>query len=380
MPQTANTSSGTNIVTISTDQLSKVLRELGAGNSLPGDRRLAQINGYLGEIYQSPEYTDWIGREELQPASQFTIPPRLSIHNKVAHNLLIELEIAHSDSTLSARIDRTQSTIYLTDGFWVDPEYRVFPTSDESDILCDYVSRHSLASKYPLMIDPACGPGRHGIGIDTPYQISLDMSERALAYSRLNALLRGTTNQLFGANDIVRGFPKPINVLLREKTLIVANMPFAILPKRPGRPEPLAQDGGPRGVALSKALLDATAMLFKNAAAMRELRVILLFYSLGRSDFGPWEIAQYAEALFPDAVAKTTILTEKPMWRVNGRKEQPNPMPVSSLKEKARCRLTYKEFDEDAIRDGFLKRQQQFAKDGWTHLGYGVLDISLTKS
>ena len=155
-------------------------------------------------------------------------------------------------------------------------------------------------------------------------------------------------------------------------------MPFAIFPRSHDLPQTLAQDGGDRGVDLTFAVLEAVKNLARTAPGIEHLRLIMLFYSLGsiRPGGWRWEVEEKARQLFPDTDILVTGSTEK-MWRVNGVKTQDSPMDLSRMEQKAHCHQTFAPNQMQSARKGYRELETQFRKAGYSHLGYGVIDLKV---
>ncbi len=70
-------------------------------------------------------------------------------------------------------------------------------------------------------------------------------------------------------------------------------------------------------------------------------------------------------------------LIDEPLWRVNGKKEQPNPMPLENLALKADCRFDVVDPSRRAeIREGYRALVQECAGKGWDHLAYGIIEVT----
>jgi hypothetical protein len=358
-------------------------RELDRRATIHGDNARSAINAYLQTIYDDPSYQAWLEIDqfagEADPRGRYVVPAQIGVNHREANRLLTQCGLIAPDRTLEAKVDRHYDRIHLTDGFWTSPSMRVYPTTDESEHICAYVKSKGYDQRYKVLIDPACGSGHHAMGLSSfSTRASYDINLRAIAYARANALLAGDTDQDFGVRDIRTGLP----VLARRLSgpiLIAANMPFALLPSAEVDKGKVAQDGGARGVTLTNALLHAIRALWSDTPEITQLRSVILFYSLGRSVEGPWEIAEEARTLLPDAQIKTSILTDQQMWRVNGRKSEANPMPIDRLHTKAKCRFTWPEYEEHTVTEGYRQRERELAAESWTHLGYGILDIDLSR-
>jgi|GEM_PF-3474152 len=360
---------------LSADSLFLLERDFDEYNSQDPER-LVKIVYLLNKIYNLREYQNWLNdgqyHSSYSQSCKFFLPNNfgtdLTTQDK---NLLNNLKLINSGQ-LEVKIDKHDGKIHLTDGSWVDPKIRVYPFTDESSIIYNYF-RNNCDSIPDLLIDPACGCGHHGLALnEIETKISLDINLRSIAYCRINALISGMPQMLTGLNDIRVGIPKPIDMVSSNSTLITINMPFAIFPKLS---TVLAQDGGDRGIALTLSALNAVKKFSNSAKNILKIRAIVLFYSLGSLKDNQWEVVDNAFALFGKDRVKFKILTDEKMWRVNGKKEQSNPMPIEFLEKKAECRHTYTEVMSDQARLGFISLKNIFIGNGFSHLAYGILDI-----
>jgi hypothetical protein len=337
------------------------------------------MNEALAAIYLLPEYQSWLNRESSH-AGRFQLPVHFGANLSTTGRRILERFGLINGTFLEVKIDKHGNRIHLTDGGWVPSSFRVYPYSDESQILCSYIHQHKLANEVDLLLDPACGCGHHGLALSTiPIRAYLDINLRALAFCRINSILSSTEQMLSGLNDIRQGFPLIFNQIHSKSALVVVNMPFAIHPKKETLPPTLAQDGGDRGVALTFAALNATRQLASKAKGIEMMRLVILFYSLGSRKSGSWhwEVEDRARAMFPGSRAVVTLLEGERMWRVNGVKAEPNPMPLGRMKTKAQCRHTFLESQASDAEAGYVALTNQFANFGYTHLGYGILDIQI---
>jgi hypothetical protein len=107
------------------------------------------------------------------------------------------------------------------------------------------------------------------------------------------------------------------------------------------------------------------------------LRCAILAYSIGDQTTDSWKVDGKATRRFGDA-ARWELLDGQPLWRVNGRKEQPNPMPLGSLKLKADCRFHVRNpANRDGVREDYEALTTELAGKGFYHLGYGVVTIDV---
>lgn len=336
-----------------------------------------QILNYLTDLFDSAEYQEWRA-SEASLKQRFRIPYNLSIEHRLAHHIFERVGVVGQNNLLEVFIDRHEGRIHLTDGFWVSSSTRVFPTSDESAALIRYARAKNYVDQFDQVVDPACGCGHHAMGFPDKRRISLDINTRALGFARLNALLADDTSlQEFGLRSIHDGLP-PLLETSDSSVLVMANMPFAVFPPISRRFRKLSQDGGIRGDALTNALLKALGAFRAERRSDKPARALILFYSLGRSAEGPWRIEDTINELLPDCDFSLELLKDEKLWRVNGRKIEDNPMPISSLRKKADCNATWSEGEKQHARDRYIALENDLKSEGWSHLGYGIADIRIS--
>ncbi len=365
---------------LTTDRLDEIAGDLARNKRSEGDQTIGRINAYLDAIYQHPSYQNWLLVDQFAGGERgrFKIPPQVSIDNLDASRVLESYGLTLGRE-LQVKIENHFGVVHITDGFWTDPRIRVFPTTDESELLCQYAREAGYEGNYEILIDPACGCGHHGMALQLPQRISMDRSSRAVTFAVINALLVNADRHLYAVNDIFSGFPIPLTEQMRGNVLVVANMPFALMPHLTEARAAPAQYGGPSASLFTVAALRAVERFWAEARGVNELRFVLLFYSLGQTANGPWETQLRAEELFGRDCVRTEIMRNQKMWRINGVKEQPNPMPVDDLERKAKCRFTWPEQMEATILKGYRRLQQELYADGWNYLGYGIHDILLKR-
>ena len=157
------------------------------------------------------------------------------------------------------------------------------------------------------------------------------------------------------------------------------NMPFALYPLNDEITSVPSSDGGERGIALTTAALRAVKDYMDNSVS-DNVSAIVLCYSLGKALKGEWEIERICDSIFTSESVSFTILNGEKLWRVNGKKEQNNPMPIrGKLSLKGRCSHTFAEGDMQRQVDGYRRLEEKLERDGFTHLGYGVVHVQKRK-
>jgi len=200
------------------------------------------------------------------------------------------------------------------------------------------------------------------------------MSMRAAKFAAVNSLLNGRPFSALALADIDDGIPLLPNKD-RERALFIVNMPFALEPMA-GTLVPTAA-GGENGYEKTVSALKAIGDYAKLMLAPGEARAVVLTYSIGNSSENRWVIVEEAKKIFGSANVDWEMLIKEKLWRVNGRKEQPNPMPLSSLKLKADCRYYVRDpRTRDKVRVGFIEKERDLRRKGHDSLTYGILSIN----
>jgi hypothetical protein len=338
----------------------------------------------LQALLNTEEYQQWLVADQFSE-ERFVVPSKWP--DKVEHRHLLEMLALIRDDQLRVKIEQHGNTLCMTDGLWVPPRYRVFPFTDESTRLLEYLAETSadggsLLTWPTAIVDLAAGSGHHPVFLSNiKTRIALDLSIRAQAYCVLNKYLNGQgedQNFFIGTNDVRRGLPDALIRGLDGQVLFVVNMPFAISPllEDGGHALPLSTDGGEAGADLTIAALRAIREAMRSLPAAAA-RACVLNYSVGQTEQGPWLVREIAETLFGREQVRFTVLSHETMWRINGKKEQPNPMPISSLSKKAECKYYVTDDRREEIRRGYKEREKQLQHAGWNFLSYGVVDITL---
>lgn len=340
---------------------------------------IAALRRALEEVIDHPRYAAWSldadTRQGEQGGGRCPVPPDLKSRQFLERLALIDGEC------LRIKVHRHAGEVFCTDGLWVNQDIRVFPFSDESKRLIEHASAHGYDRWAETAVDPATGCGHHLIGLGgSCMKFGFDVNPRAILYGSINARVNAKPQVLLSRNNIGAGMPPHLDGL-GGKVLFLVNMPFAISPIE--RVLPLCSDGGLTGARWTFAALQAIHGFAQRNRGAESVRACVLCYSVGNSQEGRWEIAERAEELFPGRVRWNLLVNER-MWRVNGRKEQPNPMSLAAgLKLKAECRFYVRDEQRDAVRRGYEELARALAapaQDGggrWDVLGYGIVDVEV---
>ena len=372
-----------------------------------GDERLRQISGYLDRVsnddpevlvklreylnavYDSEEYQRWLSEDQYAGQRSFDGKPpephEASLKYPEYKHLLTEYALI-AGGRLQVKIDRHFDRIHITDGFWVSALDRVFPTCDESELVCNYIRSKIDVDSDSLFIDAACGSGHHTLGLKGHFKrrASFDISGRAITFARFNSILNEDARHLVGFGDVRDGICEELIAPVGGHVVFGINMPFAIPPERRKGTQrfSFSQDGGDRGAELTNAALMAVQQFADRDKGYKKLDAVILCYSLGRKGHDGswfWEIPQWAQDLFPDGKTEFHLCHDQMLWRVNGKKEQPNPMPIESITLKADCVHTFSDSVREAKRSAYVERVKEFKAEGFTHLGYGIVHVSVRR-
>ena len=278
---------------------------------------------------------------------------------------------------LQVRINSLRGRILITDGFWVKRADQVFSDTDESEDLLEYLDRYPCGFSVDTMVDIATGCGNHLMGLDGPTAgVGLDVNFRALIFACINREINSARNLLFAHNDIRRGLPRFLyelggNILMVANISFGLSSPLGILPNN--------VDGGESGADLQIATLHAFVEFVNDARNVHNWRFVLSSYTLGMHEMERWLVPETARTLFGSANIRWSLLKDKRIWRINGRKRESNPMNLASgLRKRADCRFYTTSEEREGVRIGDVALAERLNKEGWDSLGYGVIDISLT--
>lgn len=267
------------------------------------------------------------------------------------------------------RINLLKDKIFVTDGPWQYLKGGVFPWVDESKLILDYIYSHGFSSRTSGIVDPACGCGHTPIAYEGDgSRFALDINPRAGKFVKINSFLNGCQVN-FTQNDISNGFPFETQQEVRRcPRLFAINMPHALTPIPNVLPS--ASDGGITGLKWTLAALRAIKD-FQGLA-------VIHCYSLGDYRESRWDILEQAHRLFPPKKVRWKLLPSAKVWRVNGQKQQPNPMVLEEgLPKKSDCKLYVCDELRERTKQGYIRLVSFLQKKGWHVLGCGVLEVKL---
>ncbi|MGD0995780.1 MAG: hypothetical protein ABR909_09705 [Candidatus Bathyarchaeia archaeon] len=331
----------------------------------------------IRSIAFSKNYRSWEDSEQFE-GSQFHLPDSMVSKNDFEARLLNRLELEHDD-LLQVKITIFGNKVFLTDGLWVPSQFRVFPFADESDLLSKAIQDLGWQKWATTIIDPACGCGHNMLKYQgRACRVGLDINTRAMSFAAINRLLNRVSNQtpggcLIGLNNITEGIPLVLRGNSGDRVLFIVNMPFAIQPESDVLP--ISADGGPHGYEMTMAALEAIRG-YEELSKGASVRAVVLVYTLGNSEEERWFVHEKAKKLFGDNRVSWKLLRDEKLWRINGKKEQENPMPITKLHLKADCKFYVRDPKRrDEVRKRYLECEAKLQKEGFDHLAYGILSI-----
>jgi methylase of polypeptide subunit release factors len=330
------------------------------------------LRDVLREIASHPNYGEWEKEQQFE-GDLFRLHHSLAFASD-EKRWLLESKLLVKNDALRVKINLCGDQAFITDGLWVDPSIRAFPFSDESDLVARACEENGWMDWATCVIDPATGCGHNllryaGSGVR---RYGFDRNSRALAYAAINAALNGIGDVALANNDIHNGIPPVFAQGANERVLVLANMPFALVPNR----DQIARSaqGGTYGYELTTALIDALEALPEQLSGLSELRCVILAYSIGCLDSDSWFVPEYASRRFGVDRTDWKLWLDQKLWRVNGRKEQENPMPLDLLRLKADCRFYVRgEVARVGLRREYEGLTKKLANEGFDHLAYGVI-------
>lgn len=348
---------------------------------LSKDRWLREnLVSVLRSIAGSQYYRSWEESEQFT-GSRFHLPESMVFEDDFKTRLLDRLMLEHDDY-LQVKITTFGNQVFLTDGLWVPGEFRVFPFADESDLLAKAIQDLGWQEWATTVIDPGCGCGHNMLKYQgKAYRVGLDINTRALSFTAINRLLNGVGDQppiegcLIGLNDITEGIPPVLHGDSGDRVLFIVNLPFALQPAADVLP--VSADGGPHGYEKTLAGLEAIRG-YKEVSKGTSIRAVVLAYSLGQRDEDSWIVYEKAKELFGKDRVSWKVLRDEKLWRINGKKEQRNPMPITKLHLKADCEFYVRDpTRRDEVRKRYLELETSLQQEGFDHLAYGVVSLDL---
>jgi hypothetical protein len=336
--------------------------------------RVEALRDVLTQIAAHPAYREWEAVSQYA-SSLFVIPSELTFGGDERRRLLEALGLA-VDDVLRIKINVTAGQVFVTDGLWVHQDFRTFPFVDESDLLHARCAELDWDRWATCVLDPATGAGHNALRYPHPQarRYGFDINARALSYASINAALNGVGGSTFGINDIREGLPPVFGQSTAERVLVLANMPIGLSPFEGTLPR--SAEGGRYGYERTMEALRAVHELEGLLDGESRLRALILSYSVGNRQDGRWAVPEYAADLFGAERVTWHLNEEEMLWRVNGRKEESNPMPLERLERKAECKFhVRRDADRPEIKRGYAKLTAELHDLGFDHLAYGIVVI-----
>lgn len=329
----------------------------------------AEVAGALSEILDAPDYASWTG--SVREAVPFR--PGESTFRKV----LDEVGFV-ANGQLHVKVNRVRGRPFVTDGVWVDPRWRAFPFSDESNTLLAHARANVGWPDWTL--DLATGCGHNVLGFEgEERRIGFDVNPRALAYAAINRALNGIDpkRQGFVLNDICDGLPPYVRSGLNGRMLILANMPFGLAPNREALP--LTSNGGSSGANLQI----FTFLAIRELAAANpqlDIRACLMGMTVGNRRTGRWEVVEKARECFGADNIRWTLLEDEKVFRVNGVRELDNPVALKvALPRITECQLYVKDSERSEQRVAYERLALQHEEMGNPDVSYGIVDVRISR-
>ncbi len=374
--------------TISTDELASLLNNLESSKfllklnknlhlNLTASLLVAKIKEALAALVDSTEYKNWLDCDPEFNGLSCPLPP-----NGEHQELLRAIGVANSESML-VKVNHHRGKYLLTDGLWVDQSIRTFSFTDESDALLRYIERNKIADWAGVVIDPCTGSGNHIIGFpgDPVVRIAFDISTRGILFTSINMLINGINSGVVSYHNLTKGFSPLLNRVDLRNSLFIINTPFALAPVDVTLPK--TADGGEDGLELTLAAMKLVKDVLTTQTIVNG-RAIVLCYSIGNGK-DKWKAVEEAKKMFGEDKVCWEILEDRKLWRVNGKKDEPNPMLLSDgLPKKADCKFYIGDKDVEKVRQNYVNLARRLSENavellGYevTHLAYGIIDIRI---
>lgn len=336
--------------------------------------RAREVRAVLTAVAGHASYADWHDRYEFRDL-MYRLDNVLAFENDSQRRLLEMLRLVQAD-VLRVKLHLRDGHVFMTDGLWISSSIRVFPFVDESDLVLRACGAKNWTNWATCVIDPATGCGHNLLRYPSKdvRRYGFDRSARAVTYAAINVAINEFEDTLVGVNDITRGLPLVFGDTEPERVLVLANMPFALVPK----PDTISKstDGGPRGYRLTLDLFDAVDQLAASLSPGSELRCVVLVYTLGMIESDRWVVPERAAKLFGADRVTWSVVDDEKLWRVNGKKEQSNPMSLDRMSLKADCRFYVRDdARRGAVRADYVQLETELRDEGYDHLAYGTLTI-----
>lgn len=325
-------------------------------------------------LLSNASYQNWLAVERFQGRS-------FKVESTTAASVLHELGLIGACGDLRVQFHLYRGKLFLTDTPSAPGNIQTYPWDDESDAIVGWlVQQSSWLDWADCTIDPMCGAGHHNIALPSTVasRFSFDVNERSVAFTAINGLLNDVSI-CARSNDIREDLVDAMalsGVRKDARILLMVNSPFGLSPLQGVLP--LTSDGGETGAVLAKAAMQATSAFCQQYT---QVRLCQLVYTIGNPATGSWYVVDFAKDLFGSGRVNFQLLPERSLWRVSGKKEEPNPMPLAALRKKAFCAFQVKGSREqrEEMAEGYdalaTRLYEQFDA---THLGYGIINVDMT--
>lgn len=352
---------------IAMDALNQIALILRSDQSL-----VDRLRPLLSRICALPEYTEWQEKGQYD-GRRFRLPSRFISPATAERRFLESLRLV-IDDVLEVKLNLVnEGLVFMTDGLFVPADFRVFPWRDESDTLMRKLREERWQGWPTAVIDPATGCGHNALRANVTQRVGLDVSARALSFAAVNALLNERTFAALALSDTASSIPF---VLDRdaERTLFIVNMPFALEPITGALVRTAA--GGENGYEKTVSALKSINDYAKRVLPQSEVGAIVLTYSIGNVKEDRWVVLEEGRRIFGKDNVQWELLADQKLWRINGKKEQPNPMPLSSLRLKADCQYYVRDPRmRDPLRAGYIEKERSLRNQGYDALAYAAMSI-----
>jgi hypothetical protein len=342
---------------------------------------LCKIKQALATLVSSREYKNWLDCDAEFNGLKCPLPINLE-HQQ----LFQEIGIANEEAML-VKVNLNRGCYLLTDGLWVEKNLRTFPFTDESDDLLSYIERKNLVGWADTLIDLCTGSGNHMIAYPGDLvRIGFDISNRSILYTSINLIINQIHSSTVLYHNLTQGFPTLLKQIVLKKSLFIINTPFALSPAGIGMVR--TADGGKDGLELTLTAMSLVKDIFKQSNSICSVRAIVLCYSIGNGA-DKWYVVEKAREMFGEENISWEILSDRKIWRINGKKNEPNPMLLSEgLPKRADCKFYIEEENKDVVKQKYVDLSQHLSENivdskgnklGYeiTHLGYGIIDICM---
>jgi hypothetical protein len=282
--------------------------------------------------------------------------------------------MAEVDSS-QVRVNTFRDKMFATDPESLRAPGRVYPYLDEAECIVRYIEERGYDATAEAFIDLAAGYGPITVGcplqVRNAIRLGYDICSRAIQYAAFNAAGNESRAE-FGLWDIRDGVAPSVPRLDVKNFLFSANMPFL------SDPESLRLAADCRGMRSSSLTLATLTALKRFSGGLQDGqtgRAVVLAYALQNEE--GCGLVQHAQAVFGADRVRWRVPEDARIYRVNGLKSCPNPMPLTKLPLKAECAYTVDDSQRDRLRLEYQNTVGELYAKGFTTLVMGLLDIQL---